>query len=107
MVSRRAKTVAGVWQWMEPWSVVSSTGTLRRSASRRASQSGDRSNQVRVRFRSACVSRATSKRVEFSVRPCVSWSMKLKTSAVTPSCARWAGSRRSSPSPSAAVNTFS
>ena len=53
-MSRRAKTVAGVWQWIEPWSVVSSTGTFRRSASRSASQSGERSNQVRVRFRSAC-----------------------------------------------------
>ena len=43
----------------------------------------------------------------FEVRPCVSWSMKLKTSAVTPSCARWPGSRLRSPSPSAAVKTFS
>ena len=106
-MSRLAKTVAGVWQWIEPWSVVSSTGTPRRSASRSASHSGERSNQVRVRFRSAEVSRATSYRVEFSVRPWVSWSMKLKTSAVTPSCARCAGRRLSRPSPSAAVKTFS
>ena len=60
MVSRLAKTVAGEWQWIDPWSVVSSTGTRRRSASRSASQSGERSNQVRVRFRRADVSRATS-----------------------------------------------
>src|SRR5436309_2513094 len=41
-----------------------------------------------------------------SDRPCVSWSTKLNTSAVTPSWARWAGSRRSK-SPSPELNTFS
>ena len=96
-----------MWQWIEPWSVVSSTGTPRRSASRNERNSAESSNQVAVTARSAWESRATSNRIAFSARPCVSWSMKLKTSAVTPFCDRYPGTRRTSASPSDAVASFS
>jgi hypothetical protein len=107
VVSRFANTVAGRWQWMEPWSVVSSTGTPCRSASRIATSASERSNHCRVSARSASLSRATSHSTVLSERPWVSRSTKLKTMAVTPGCDRYPGSRRTAASPSPEAKIFS
>ena len=69
MASRRANTVAGRLQWIEPWSVVSSTRTPRRAASFSALRAAERSNQVRVSERRAAASRATSRINRDSLRP--------------------------------------
>jgi hypothetical protein len=92
---------------MEPWSVVSTVRIPCAAASRRMRSAEDASNHWRVSARSAAASRATSIRMVFSLRPCVSRSMKLKTTATTPSDFMALRTRATRSSPSWSVNTFS